>query len=144
MCFLFIFVLRYFRAAVEIKPLLYAADGTECDFDIDEGDISIDTTPNYWGFYHEHWHDFCFQKCVVRGKICAAVLSVTNELAMKIFSEYTDADQDGVVHQNCIGASQMDRVARFCIFCVDKILLKNHFSWGEVMVSYFLLKILCL
>ncbi|XP_028065280.1 diphthine--ammonia ligase isoform X3 [Camellia sinensis] len=118
------------RASVEVKPVLYAADDTETKTDFVTQDLSIETAQSYWGFGHEDWHDSCFQKCIIHGKICAAVLSITDELAAKICSECAGENQE--VCPNSRTERQMDRLARFCIFLIDGFLSENHFSWNDV------------
>ncbi|CAL5419541.1 unnamed protein product [Camellia sinensis] len=118
------------RASVEVKPVLYAADDTETKTDFVTQDLSIETAQSYWGFGHEDWHNSCFQKCIIHGKICAAVLSITDELAAKICSECAGENQE--VCPNSRTERQMDRLARFCIFLIDGFLSENHFSWNDV------------
>lgn len=118
------------RASVEVKPVLYAADDTETKTDFVTQDLSIETAQSYWGFGHEDWHDSCFQKCIIHGKICAAILSITDELAAKICSECAGENQE--VCPNSRTERQMDRLARFSIFLIDGFLSKNHFSWNDV------------
>ncbi|THG16376.1 hypothetical protein TEA_019171 [Camellia sinensis var. sinensis] len=118
------------RASVEVKPVLYAADDTETETDFVTQDLSIETAQSYWGFGHEDWHDSCFQKCIIHGKICAAVLSITDELAAKICSECAGENQE--VCPIYRTERQMDRLARFCIFLIDGFLSENHFSWNDV------------
>lgn len=118
------------RASVEVKPVLYAADDTETKTDFVTQDLPIETAQSYWGFGHEDWHDSCFQKCIIHGKICAAILSITDELAAKICSECAGENQE--VCPNSRTERQMDRLARFCIFLIDGFLSETHFSWNDV------------
>lgn len=120
------------RASVEVKPILYVANDMKRNSDVVQ-DIINDAMQYYWGFQHEQWQNSYFQKCVVRGKVCAAVVSVTDELTMKIFSESTDGNRDNGTGANFLANRQMDRIARFSIFLIDKILLENNFYWDEVM-----------
>uniref|UniRef100_A0A166I9H9 Diphthine--ammonia ligase n=1 Tax=Daucus carota subsp. sativus TaxID=79200 RepID=A0A166I9H9_DAUCS len=126
------------RAFVEVKPMLYVADSAEPEEvvtdEIVPDDISLEVTQNYWGFQNNDWHDFGIQNCIVPGKICAVVLSVTDELVVKICSSSaTDAVHDGIGQQCCISVRQLEIIARFCLYRLDKTLLMNHFSWDDVM-----------
>lgn len=86
-------------------------------------------TPSCLGFQHAEWHDSCVQKCIIPGKLCAVILSVTSEIAVKICSDHLGAD-----HQKYSTAEQMERVSRFCIYLLDKIIIQNGFSWKDTMV----------
>uniref|UniRef100_A0A5B6Z3Q4 Diphthine--ammonia ligase n=3 Tax=Davidia involucrata TaxID=16924 RepID=A0A5B6Z3Q4_DAVIN len=120
------------RALVEVKPILYAAEDTETASDY-VPDLSCKMAQSCWGFQHELWHDFCFQKCIVHGKICAVILSITDELAVKICSESTGVNQVDGDQQTSLTEGQVERIARFCIYLLDKILLENYFSWDDAM-----------
>lgn len=98
---------------------------------------SSKTAESLWGFGHEPWHDFCFQKCIVSGKLCSVILSITDELSAKICSKRTDANPADGVCPNSLTEGQMDRIAKFCIFLINRILSENHFSWDDVTVSFF-------
>lgn len=89
-------------------------------------------THSGFGFQHAEWHDSCVQKCIIPGKLCAVILSVTSEIAAKICSDHLGADQ-----QNYSTAEQMETVSRFCIHLLDKIIIQNGFSWKDTMVSTF-------
>lgn len=130
------------RAFVEVKPILYVVDGVETEESVIDHimpDQSSEVAQNQWDFQHRHWHDSCIQKCIVKGKICAVILSITDELAVKIRSdEPSGAYQDGVDHQNLIAEGQMERIARFCLYHLSRILLENRLSWDDAMVRIFL------
>lgn len=120
------------RALVEVKPLLYVMDDTET---VAEGK-SLTRMGNS-SFQHESWHDSCFNRFIVNGMICAVVLSVTNETAVRLCSEFLAANQKSEDIQNLISERQMERIFRFCIYLLDKILGENSFFWEEIVVSYF-------
>ncbi|KAE9447998.1 hypothetical protein C3L33_20099, partial [Rhododendron williamsianum] len=121
------------RASIEVKPILYAVDDTEtCTGSVAQV-LSSKTGQSFGGFGHEPWHDFCFQKCIVPGKLCAVILSITDELSMKICSECTGANPADGVCPNSLTERQMDKIAKFCIFLTDRILSESHFSWDDVM-----------
>lgn len=125
------------RAFVEVKPMLYVADSVEPEEVVTDDDVvpdvSLKVAQNYWGFQNNEWHDCCMQNCVVSGKICAVVLSITDELSVKICSNgATDAVHDGVAQQCCISVRQMEMIARFCLYRLDTTLLMNYFSWDDV------------
>ncbi|XP_059437744.1 diphthine--ammonia ligase isoform X3 [Corylus avellana] len=118
------------RALVEIKPILYVPE----DADVTTGtvqELSCVRMPSYWGFQHAHWHDSCFQKCVVHGKIFAVILCITSEDVLKICSESLGGDQDNRDYQNSFHEEQMERVSRFCIYLLDKLYMQNNFSWDD-------------
>lgn len=94
---------------------------------------SQSTGQGYWG------HDICLQKCVVYGKICTAVLSVTEELAAKICSLTSVACPANVMPKGLVEKEQVIMIARFCISRLDEVLLESNFSWNDVMVSFFFL-----
>lgn len=125
------------RAFVEVKPILYVADGVETEESVIDHimpDQSSEVAQNQWDFQHRHWHDSCIQKCIVKGKICAVILSITDEHSVKIRSDGpSGAYQDGVDHQNLIPEGQMERIARFCLYRLGRILLENCFSWDDAM-----------
>lgn len=125
------------RAYVEVKPILYAAKNEETAIDHVRVDLSPNVGESYWGFQHENWHNFCLQKCIVRGKMCAVILSITDEVAVKICSEEsTNSNQVDVGCQGFLTERKMERIARFCLYRLDKILLENYFSWDDATVSF--------
>lgn len=122
----------YCRAFVEVKPLLFVSSNTDMA-NVTDHNLSSKMLPNCWGFQKAHWHDSCIQKCVVRGKIFAVILSITNDVIAKICSESLGANED---HQNSIKKGHMERVARFCIYLLDEVVMENGFSWEDAMVSF--------
>lgn len=119
------------RALVEIKPILFVAEDIEEPTE-NAKDQSCSSNPGYWGFQHADWHDSCFQSCIVPGKLCTVVLSVSSELASMICLE----DKNKEDYQNSFAERQMDRVSRFCIYLLDKIMTENAFSWQDTMVCF--------
>ncbi|KAF3452359.1 hypothetical protein FNV43_RR02792 [Rhamnella rubrinervis] len=115
------------RALVEVKPILFVAEDTEATNETPQ-DVSCTRTPSCLGFQHEEWHDSCVKKCIIPGKLCAVILSVTSEIAAKICSDHLGAD-----HQNYSTADQMERVSRFCVYLLDKIIIHNGFSWKDTV-----------
>lgn len=91
-------------------------------------------TSCYWGFKQENWHDYCIQKCVISGKICAIILSITSDVAAKICSESLPADyvNNG---QHSLPKEHMEQLSRFCIYLLDKVITDNDFAWEDIMVS---------
>ncbi|GLT57806.1 hypothetical protein SLA2020_307540 [Shorea laevis] len=115
------------RALVEVKPILYVPE----DMEMTEGsvpDLSGMTASSFWGFQPAAWHDSCIQKCVVHGKICAVVLSITSAVSKKICSEFLNGDT-----QNSLTEGQMKRISSFCVYLLDRICMENGFSWKDVM-----------
>ena len=129
------FCLWYCRALVEVKPILYVPETTDT---IEETlhDLSGIMAPSYHGFQPADWHDSCIQKCVINGKICAVVLSITSAVALKVCSDFMNADWSNGNHQNSLTEGQMKRISRFCIYILDKIVIENDFSWKDTMVSF--------
>lgn len=89
----------------------------------------------YWGFEHEGWHDACIQKCVVRGQICAIILSITWELAAKICSDslptdYVNGDQFP------LAKAHMEKLTKFSVYLLNKVLSDTAFSWEDIIVSF--------
>ncbi|XP_059665726.1 diphthine--ammonia ligase isoform X2 [Cornus florida] len=121
------------RALVEVKPTLYAAEDTETANDHVVPDLSCKVACGYWGFQHELWHDICFQKCIVHGKICAIILSITDELAVKICSESASTNQVDGDRRTFLTEGKMKKIARFSIYLLDKILLESYFTWDDTM-----------
>ncbi|KAI4301963.1 hypothetical protein L6164_035193 [Bauhinia variegata] len=119
------------RASVEVKPILYVEDDTEATTDIIK-EKSCSGTPCYWNFKHETWHDSCFQKFVVHGKICAIVLSISSELAAKICSDSRPDDYVNDGH-NSLTKVHMEKLSKFCIYLLDKVITENTFSWEDIM-----------
>lgn len=115
------------RALVEVKPILFVADVFEATIS-DVKDQRHSRSTDYWGFQHANWHESCIQKCIVPGKLCAVVLSVSSELAAMI------CDKDKGDHQKSVIGRQMDRVLRFCLYLLDKIIMENDFGWEDTMV----------
>ncbi|XP_011080570.1 diphthine--ammonia ligase isoform X1 [Sesamum indicum] len=118
------------RASVEVKPLLYCGENIETSPGVTQKDLSMGEV--YWGFQHESWHNNCLQKCIISGRLCTAVISVTQEIAGKICPQTTDsayAESQCKVNTE----KQAVRMAEFCIYLLDKVLLENDFSWDDVM-----------
>ena len=113
--------------------MLYVDNGTEVATETIT-ERSCSKTVWYWGFKQENWHDSCIQKCIVPGKICAVLLSITNELAAKICSDSLPADyvNDG---QYSLPKAHMEKLSKFCIYLLDKIMTDNDFGWEDIMVS---------
>ncbi|XP_059291304.1 diphthine--ammonia ligase isoform X2 [Lycium ferocissimum] len=119
------------RALVEVKPMFYT--GEYLSAPSDHAKQYQSTGQGYWGLGYETWHDICLQKSVVYGKICTAILSVTEELAAKICSLTNVAWHADVKSKSLVEEEQVIMIARFCIYRLDKVLLENDFSWDDVM-----------
>ncbi|KAG2696727.1 hypothetical protein I3760_07G073100 [Carya illinoinensis] len=118
------------RALVELKPVLYAPE--EMDMAIGTmQDLSSVRMPSYWGFQHADWHDSCFQKCVVHGKICAVILCFTSELVEKICFDSLGGGKDNGNYPLSVQGRQMESVLRFCIYLLDKLYMQTNFSWED-------------
>ncbi|KAF8039102.1 hypothetical protein BT93_B1602 [Corymbia citriodora subsp. variegata] len=84
-------------------------------------------------FQHESWHDTCINRCIVNGMICAVVLSVTNETAVRLCSEFLSTNWKSEDIQNLISERQMERIIKFCIYLLDNILAEKSFVWEEIV-----------
>ncbi|KAF7827248.1 diphthine--ammonia ligase isoform X1 [Senna tora] len=109
------------RACVEVKPILYVQGDTGETIEIIK-ERSCLTPQHYWAFKHEDWHDSCIQQCVVQEKICAVVLSITREVAVKICSDSLPTD-----------FAHMEKLSKFSIYLLDKVLTDNTFAWEDIM-----------
>jgi len=125
------------RAYVEVKPILYVEDGADVEIETIT-ERSCSKTSCYWGFKQESWHDSCFQKCVIPGKLCAIILSITSDLAAKISSDSLPSDNVNNNGQYSLPKSRMEQISKFCIYLLDKVLIDNNFAWEDIMVSIFI------
>lgn len=125
---------------MEIKPILFVPD----DIEAANGtmrDPSCVRSPSCWGFQHASWHDHCIKKCIVPGELCAIVLCITSEVAIKLGSDTLDAENSKRDHDNSFTEVQIREVSRFCIYLLDKVITENGFLWEDTMVG---LPYLCL
>ena len=132
---LFIASLVTFRAFVEVKLILFVPEDTETAVTSVQNPTSF-TVANCWGFQHAQWHDSCIQSCVVSGKICAVILSITEDHVAKICSESLGVKEKDVDYHNSVSKGDMERVSRFCVYLLDKGIVENGFSWEDTMVSF--------
>ncbi|KAL8551962.1 hypothetical protein ACS0TY_000856 [Phlomoides rotata] len=118
------------RALVEVKPLLFSGENVEIPSGVTKQ--NLDAKQAYWGFQHENWHDSCLKKCIISGRICVAVISVTQEIAAKICSQSTNP---ACTEPQCKSSSENEvvSIAKFCIYLLDEILLENDFSWDDIL-----------
>ncbi|XP_021776073.1 diphthine--ammonia ligase-like isoform X2 [Chenopodium quinoa] len=115
------------RALVEVKPTLFIVeDDSDTASDTDQPDASDATPQSYWGFQEDPWHESCLQKCVMLKHICAVMLSITSENIAKICD-------DSLVSEHSLSEGQTEKVAKFCIYLINKILTENMFSWEHAM-----------
>ncbi|XP_073259975.1 diphthine--ammonia ligase isoform X3 [Populus alba] len=124
------------RAFVEVKPILFVPEDAETAVTSVQNP-SCFTVANRWGFQHAQWHDSCIQKCVVSGKICAIILSITENVVVKICSESLGVNDEDVDHQTSVSKGHMERVLRFCVYLLDKVIMENGFSWEDTMPAVF-------
>ncbi|XP_019421815.1 PREDICTED: diphthine--ammonia ligase isoform X1 [Lupinus angustifolius] len=119
------------RAYVEVKPVLYVEDDTDVEIETNT-ERSCSKEPYYWGFKQEDWHDSCIQKCVVPGKICASIVSITREMAAKICfdSPHPDYVNDG---QYSLPKVHMEKLSKFCVYLLNKVISDHDFSWEDIM-----------
>ncbi|CAI9115568.1 OLC1v1016495C1 [Oldenlandia corymbosa var. corymbosa] len=114
------------RALVEVKPILYVPGDVETS--TDQVVVTIVSSQSSWGFKHESWHSECVQKCVIPGRLCTAILSVSQTQAVKICSTLPHLD----LTDKSITEDLMDGIAKFCIYVLDSVLLEAYFSWDDV------------
>ncbi|KAH6762662.1 endoribonuclease [Perilla frutescens var. hirtella] len=118
------------RALVEVKPLLYTGENMEIPTSVAKQDLC--TKQAYWGFQHESWHNGCLQKCMISGRICAAIISITQEIAAKIcFQTANPAYNESECKADT--QKQIARIAEFCIYLLDEVLLENDCSWDDIL-----------
>ncbi|KAI3799559.1 hypothetical protein L1987_34858 [Smallanthus sonchifolius] len=119
------------RAFVEVKSMLFVEDDTDTEEVVNDHAMS-EVNPFDSCFQPEKWHDECLQKCVVHGRICAVILSITTEIADKICSN-EHISTNGNDNLIITAEEKMEKVARFCLYRLDKVLSQNYFSWDDVM-----------
>lgn len=120
------------RALVEVKSILFVEESLEMKGESIQ-DLLCTKESDNWGFQPANWHDSCIQKCLVNGKICAAILSVSSEVATKICSEPLDNNQNYTNHGDVLTEGQMQKISRFCLYLLDKMLRQNGFFWEDTM-----------
>ncbi|KAK7286577.1 hypothetical protein RJT34_21665 [Clitoria ternatea] len=118
------------RALVEVKPILYVEDGTDLAFEM-VTERPCSKAPCFWGFKQENWHDSCIQKCVISGKICSILLSITSELAAKICLDSLPGGYVNDVYS--LPKAHMETLSKFCIYLLDKVMIDNGFAWEDIM-----------
>ncbi|KAK4754754.1 hypothetical protein SAY87_008511 [Trapa incisa] len=116
-------------AFVEVKPLLNILEDEESTTQ----EAYFTRISNSWSFQPESWHDSCIEKCVVDGSICAVILSITNEVALRICPDSFDANEKSEDHKVNLSECAMRRISRFCIQLLDKVLMEHSFSWEEIV-----------
>ncbi|XP_008441831.2 diphthine--ammonia ligase isoform X2 [Cucumis melo] len=109
-------------ALVEVKPILYVQENLDTVEQTPHDSPRL-YIPTDWGFQHEHWHNSCIQKCIVNGKVCVTVLSMTNELARNISS---------CLLGNEITEEHLELVSKFCIYLLNEVLLDSAFCWEDI------------
>ncbi|EEC74218.1 hypothetical protein OsI_09385 [Oryza sativa Indica Group] len=81
-----------------------------------------------WSAQYSDLDDSCCQVHTIGGKICSAVVSVTNDIALKICS---------TTEQLYHSEEHLKALARFCAFQLAKILIDNGFSWDNLTMLRF-------
>ena len=123
---------------MEIKPTLYVPTD-DYDGDDDDGDItkeletggskpSSSKVPSEWSAQYSGLHDSCCLINAVAGKICSALVSVTNDIASKICSS---------TEQLHPSKEHLKAIARFCAFQLAKTLTDTGFTWDDVTMLRF-------
>ncbi|XP_075485034.1 diphthine--ammonia ligase isoform X1 [Primulina tabacum] len=117
------------RALVEVKPMLYTGENVKILTVVAKQDPY--TRQVYWGFQHESWHSECCRECIVPGRLVTAIISVTEEVVAKICSLSARPYNE----PNCEPDHELQiaRMAEFCIYLIDKVLLENDFAWDDIV-----------
>lgn len=118
------------RALVEVKPILYVQEGEQSTAEVGVKSLPCAKMVNHWGFEQIKWHDSCCQKYIVRGKICSTIISISNDFAAHICLERDDNNAD---YQYFGAEKHIRRIARMCVYLLDKVLMENDFSWSDLM-----------
>lgn len=103
------------RALVEVKPVLYIPENG--DYGIGNNLLGSDSKEMVWDF----------QTYTISGKICAALVSITKDVAAKICPN---------TEPELISGDHIRVIAKFCVFLVNKVLLDNYLFWGDLMVRF--------
>ncbi|KAL4190358.1 hypothetical protein AMTRI_Chr07g24330 [Amborella trichopoda] len=115
-------------ALVEVKPMLHVPEERETISRIESHVQSAIEVSNCWGFENLNWPTSCYNSYFIHDKMCATVVSVDAESAAKICQ--------GTAHENdsCFENEENLRfISRFCVHILNKSLLKNGFSWEDVL-----------
>lgn len=118
----------FFRARVEIKPILYVPSND--DVVVTRGmETGVSVPPlgkawTDWSALYSELRDSCCQVHTIDGRICSAVVSITNDIASKICST------SGQLYDG----ENLKIMGRFCAFQIARILADNKFSWDSIMV----------
>jgi len=119
----------FLRARVEIKPILYVPSNDDGVATIEmETGVPLPTLSKAWtdlSALYSELRDSCCQVHTIGGRICSAVVSLTDDIVSKICST---AGQ--LYHRE-----NLKTMARFCAFQTVKILADNKFSWDSITVS---------
>uniref|UniRef100_A0A0D9VMG2 Diphthine--ammonia ligase n=1 Tax=Leersia perrieri TaxID=77586 RepID=A0A0D9VMG2_9ORYZ len=119
-------------AYVEIKPVLYVPtnDGVVATRELEAGGSWQASSKAFsaWGAQYSDLDDSFCQVHTIGGKICSAVVSVTNAIASKICS---------TTEQRYYLEEHLKALARFCAFQLAKILIDNGFSWDNLTMLRF-------
>ncbi|KAK3155526.1 hypothetical protein QOZ80_2BG0204330 [Eleusine coracana subsp. coracana] len=118
-------------ARVEIKPILYvpANDDSVMAKEMEAAVLQpvLGKAWSDWSAQYSDSDDSCCQVHIIDGKICSALVSITNDIASKICSTAGQPDQP----------EHLKAITKFCAFQLAKILLGNQFSWDSVTMLRF-------
>lgn len=81
-----------------------------------------------WSAQYSDLPDSCCLTHIVAGKICSAVVSITNETASRICSSTEQ------LHHS---EEHLKAIARFCVFQLAKVLIDKGFTWDDVKMLRF-------
>lgn len=119
-------------AYVEIKPTLYVPsdDDGVATRELETGRLQPASSKVHsdWSAQYSDLHDSCCQVHTIGGRICSAVVSITNDIALKICS---------TTEQLYHSEEHLKAIARFCAMQLTKILIDNDFSWDNITMLRF-------
>lgn len=118
-------------ARVEIKPILYVPSNDDgvATIEVETG-VPQPTLRNGWTEWSAKYSELqesCCQVHTIGGRICSAVISITDDIAPKICSTA------GQLHTK----DNLKAMARFCAFQAAKTLADNNFSWDSITMLRF-------
>ncbi|XP_072967523.1 diphthine--ammonia ligase isoform X1 [Typha angustifolia] len=115
-------------ARIEVKPILYIPDNINGEVQSRESQLAFKERANSWSSDYPELHGLCCQIHVVSGKICAALVSITDDVAEKICSK-TDPNVASFLYGT---ENHIKVITMYCIVVLDKILVDNNFLWEEL------------
>ena len=115
--------------------MLHIPGEIETDHQDNEQDASLNKIPKSWDFefYAQNMDKACFQRWILPGKICAAVISITEDLILHLCPEHDETLSSSHLS---IPKMHLERSSRFCFYLLNKTLIDNQFFWGDITVCF--------